>query len=91
MVQVPDEKRKKLDNKAWTGIIIGCSEDSKGYRIFDPCTKKICISRNEGVFYYKSEDFLKHISINEDQNVVYFDSRSVVDLAILFYLMKELQ
>lgn len=40
-VHVPKELRKKLDSKAKELIFIGNCEDSKGYRLVDPETKKI--------------------------------------------------
>jgi len=44
-VHISDEKRKKLDPKAHKCIFIGYSEDSKAYRLFDPSTQGVIISR----------------------------------------------
>lgn len=38
---VPDEKRKKLDDKGEMCVILGISEASKAYKLFNPLTKKI--------------------------------------------------
>lgn len=42
---VPKEKRSKLDKKTKTGIMVGYSQTSKGYRILDPETDKVTVSR----------------------------------------------
>lgn len=39
-------KRGKLDNKSFPCVFLGVSEESKGYRLFDPITKKIVVSRD---------------------------------------------
>lgn len=43
---VPKVKRDKLDKKAEAGIFIGYSTTSKAYRVFQPQTGKILISRD---------------------------------------------
>ena len=45
-VHVPDPKRKKLDNKGEKCVLLGVSEESKAYRLYNPLTKKICISKD---------------------------------------------
>lgn len=45
-VHVPDSKRIKLDDKSMKCILLGVSEESKAYRLFDPVSKKIVISRD---------------------------------------------
>ncbi|PNY07765.1 putative copia-type polyprotein [Trifolium pratense] len=45
-VHVPDQKRKKLDNKGEKCVLLGVSEESKAYRLYNPLTKKICISKD---------------------------------------------
>lgn len=47
---VPDQKRKKLDDKGENCIFLGVSEQSKAYKLFNPITKKIVISRDV-IFY----------------------------------------
>lgn len=42
---VPKEKRKKFDDKAEVGILIGYHGDTAGYRILNPATNKVWISR----------------------------------------------
>ena len=43
---IPDEKRKKLDDKSEKCVFLGVSEVSKAYKLFNPFTKKIIISRD---------------------------------------------
>ena len=43
---VPQVKRDKLDKKAEPGVFIGYSNTSKAYRIFQPHTGKILVSRD---------------------------------------------
>jgi hypothetical protein len=50
---VPDAQRKKLDNKSTKCIFLGVSEESKAYRLYNPVTKKIIISRD--VVFAESE------------------------------------
>eukprot|EP01018_Ginkgo_biloba_P039467 Gb_17388 [translate_table: standard] len=45
-VHVPDEKRQKLDDKSHKCILVGYSESSKAYRLWDPSQRKIVISRD---------------------------------------------
>lgn len=41
-----DEKRKKLDNKGEKCIFLGVSDKSKSYKLYNPSTMKIFISRD---------------------------------------------
>lgn len=46
MVHIPKEKRHKLSEKSIECIMVGYSSESKAYRLFNPRTKKIVISRD---------------------------------------------
>ncbi|KAI4300015.1 hypothetical protein L6164_033435 [Bauhinia variegata] len=39
-VHVPDAKKTKIDNKSFECVLLGFSEDSKGYKLYDPIAKK---------------------------------------------------
>jgi len=43
-VYVPNNKRMKLDAKSFKCILLGVSEESKTYRLFDHLSNKIIIS-----------------------------------------------
>ena len=44
--QVPKAKRKKLDDYGEKCIFIGCIEESKAYKLYNPLTKKVVVSRD---------------------------------------------
>lgn len=43
---IPKENRNKLDGKGEKCIFIGYSDESKGYRLYQPESKKLIISRD---------------------------------------------
>ena len=45
-VHVPDETRTKLDDKSRKLVFIGYEERSKGYKLYDPESKRIVVSRD---------------------------------------------
>lgn len=45
-VHVPDSKRTKLDDKNMSCVLLGVSEESKAYRLYDPISQKIITSRD---------------------------------------------
>ena len=45
-VHIPDEKRRKLDPKAEKCVFIGYAQDRKGYKCYNPSTKKTWVSRD---------------------------------------------
>ena len=45
-VHIPDCKRTKLDDKSVRCVFLGVSEESKAYRLYDPISQKIIISRD---------------------------------------------
>jgi len=45
-IQVPEVKKKKLDNHNEKCIFIGYSEESKVYKLYNPLTKKLVVSRD---------------------------------------------
>ncbi|KAK2983322.1 hypothetical protein RJ640_016060 [Escallonia rubra] len=45
-VHVPDQQRKKLDDKSEKFIFIGYSQESKGYKLYNPVDKKMKVSRD---------------------------------------------
>ncbi|RVW45415.1 Retrovirus-related Pol polyprotein from transposon TNT 1-94 [Vitis vinifera] len=45
-VHIPDSKRTKLDDKSVKCVLLGVSEESKAYRLYDPISQKIIVSRD---------------------------------------------
>lgn len=45
-VHIHDSQRKRLDNKSKKCVLLGVSEESKAYKLYDPVDKKIIISRD---------------------------------------------
>ncbi|KAG8497843.1 hypothetical protein CXB51_007132 [Gossypium anomalum] len=42
---IPAERRTKLERRSAPGIFVGYNSTKKGYRVYDPSTKKILVSR----------------------------------------------
>lgn len=45
-VHIPDARRTKLDDKSTKCVLLGVSEETKAYRLYNPITKKIVVSRD---------------------------------------------
>jgi hypothetical protein len=43
---IPSELRKKLDDRSEKCIFVGYSETSKAYRLYNPISKKLILSRD---------------------------------------------
>lgn len=54
-VHVPEAQRKKLDDRSVKCILLGVSEESKAYQLYDPIAKRILISRD--VKFVESESW----------------------------------
>lgn len=63
MTHVPNNKRLKWDKKVVKCILVGYSENVKGYRLYNPETRKICTSRD---FIIMEQDTTE-IEVNEGQ------------------------
>lgn len=72
---VPNELRKKLDEKSEKCIFLGYSNETKGYRLYNPVTKKVVISRDvtfdeEGEWTWSTEDKKQfHFVLDEEESV----------------------
>jgi transposase InsO family protein len=44
--QVPEAKRRKLDDRGEKCIFVGYSEESKAYKLYNPLTNKVVVSRD---------------------------------------------
>lgn len=68
---IPDQKRLKLDNKGEKCIFLGVSDQSKAYKLYNPITKKIVISRDvvfdeEQFWTWDKNNGQQHILANFD-------------------------
>lgn len=45
-VHIPEARRTKLEDRSVPCVLLGVSEESKAYRLYNPITKKIVISRD---------------------------------------------
>ena len=58
-MHIPNEKRQNLDPKSEKCILVGYSLAQKGYKCFNPSTRKVCVSRDvvfdESTSWYELE------------------------------------
>ena len=45
-VHIPDMKRTKLDAKSWEGYLVGYSETSKAYKVWNPKSRNVVVARD---------------------------------------------
>ncbi|MCO5557879.1 hypothetical protein L7F22_011451 [Adiantum nelumboides] len=64
-MHIPDEKRRKLDVKSKRCVFIGYDMYSKGYRLVNPDTNKIHISRD--VIFDESDRWFKNTSLSYEE------------------------
>jgi len=61
---IPYQRRRKLNDKGEKCIFLGISEQSKAYKLYNPITKKMVISRDvlldEGMFWNWDTSKVKH-------------------------------
>ena len=57
-VHVPKEKRKKLDRKFEKCIFIGYKDGLKGYKLWNPVTRKVVYNRD--VVFRDVKNVIKH-------------------------------
>jgi hypothetical protein len=74
-VHVPKKNRSKLDKKAEKCISIGYKDGIKGYRLWNPETKKVVYSRD--VVFIEMKDVVKHelLPSKEEPKKIEFDSK----------------
>ena len=74
-VHVPDRKRTKLDRKSTSCVLLGVSEESKAYRLYDPISHKIIVSRDVVFEEDKSWDWNKRHEENIKENLDWEDEQ----------------
>ncbi|KAF8409311.1 hypothetical protein HHK36_005385 [Tetracentron sinense] len=65
--QVPEAKRKKLDDRGEKCIFIGYSEESKAYKLYNPLTNKVVVSRDVIFSEEETWNWDKEEKIKENQ------------------------
>ncbi|KAJ4812770.1 polyprotein [Rhynchospora pubera] len=85
-VHIPQQERKKLDDRSKKMVFIGYAENSKGYKCFDPIAKKMVVSRDvefeEDVSWdwsiqeEESYGFLPYYEENENEEQEVLDENS---------------
>ena len=88
-VHIPDSKRTKLDNKSVSCVLLGVSEESKAYRMYDPISQKIIVSRDvvfeEDKNWNWNKRYEEQIEIdlewgdNQDEDVIVEDSETGIN------------
>lgn len=68
MVWKPEQKRKKLDAKAYQCIFLRYADNAKAYRLFDLNTQKIVISRD--VVFMENENKILDSSTSHSRNYI---------------------
>lgn len=65
--RVPEQRRRKLDDKGEKCIFLGISNESKAYRLYNPITKKIVISGdvifNEDCFWPWNSNVVQQVPV----------------------------
>ena len=70
--KIQEEKRTKLEDKRQKCILLGYGENSYGYKLFNPVTKKVIMSRDvkfdeEQEWNWSSEYHLQKLIVDEEQ------------------------
>ena len=82
---VPNELRKKLVEKSEKCIFLGYSDEIKGYRLYNPITKKVLISRDvtfdeEGEWTWNTKEKKQFHFVLDEEKSVQSDSNSQSEL-----------
>jgi transposase InsO family protein len=72
---IPDQKRVKLDDKSVKLIFVGYDSKSKAYKLYDPISKKIHISRDvqvdeESMWCWNTQMAISHVEEEEEEEVM---------------------
>jgi len=75
---IPKQKRRKWDDKAEEGVLVGYDGNAKGYRILNPRTSRIWISRSIRIIEQNANQLSLHrillkkgIHNNEAESIEY--------------------
>lgn len=79
MCHIPKEKRCKWDKKAEKLILIGYTDHVKGYRLYNPVTKKIITSRDVTIIEPKDDSEMMIITEQQQQQASSSDQTDHTD------------
>jgi hypothetical protein len=70
--EIQEEKRTKIEDKSQKYILLGYGENSHGYKLYNPMTKKVIMSRDvkfdeEQGWSWNSEDQPQKLIVDEEQ------------------------
>ena len=83
---VPDETRCKLDPKAVGCILVGYCEDFKSFRMWNPVTRKVIISRD---VVFKEDAVYEGVTVSGEANydsLFPLEKTSVVNVIFFFWV-----
>nr|GEW91104.1 copia-type polyprotein [Tanacetum cinerariifolium] len=72
-VHIPKQKRTQLDNKSQVCILTGVSEESKAYRLIDPHTLKVVVSKDVIFEEHKCWDWGQTSSAEDEKEIIWGD------------------
>ncbi|GJW21496.1 putative RNA-directed DNA polymerase [Tanacetum coccineum] len=72
-VHIPKQKRTKLDAKSFICILTGVSEESKAYRLIDPHTFKVIVSKDVVFEEHRSWNWNQAENKEDGQEIVWGD------------------
>lgn len=76
-VHIPVQKRIKLDDRSHRCILLGVSEESKAYRLYDPVTKKLVVSRD--VIFEEDAKWDWNITVLEQSELAWGDNNELFE------------
>ena len=82
---IHDERRKKLEDKSLKCVFLGVCETSKAYKLYDPLTKKVVMSRDVIFEEKKTWKWEEKVTVNQH---IHMDLEEEVET--LFNLWREL-
>ena len=73
--KIPEEKRTKLEDKSQKCILLGYPENSSGYKLYNPITNKVVMSRDvefdeQQIWNWKSDEQHKKAIASEEDDTI---------------------
>ncbi|CAL9094302.1 unnamed protein product, partial [Musa textilis] len=73
--KIPEEKRTKLEDKGQKCILLGYAENSSGYKLYNPITNKVVMSRDvefdeQQIWNWKNDEQHKKAITSEEDEII---------------------